>query len=92
MNNPVTKIPGYRHYLANSVKSLLAIDRHIITDEERIENTSYGDRFRALSFFMEINVPDFEENILAEEHIFNLDIEVYRMKRFFEKNSPSIRI
>ncbi len=31
-NNPVVNIPGYRHFMVNSCKTLLALATYIITD------------------------------------------------------------
>lgn len=44
-NNPVVTIPGYRHFLANSSTTLLALDNYLITDEERLEDACFGYRF-----------------------------------------------
>ena len=54
MNNPVSAILGYRYFLARSLKSLLALDNYVITDEERTGNfsTLFGDlgrRFKPLN-------------------------------------------
>ena len=91
-SNPVSVIPGYRHFLVNASKSLLALDEFVITDEERIEDASYGTRFRSLNKYMKIFVPEFLENLSAEQHLFNLDIDIYRLKRIYERNSPILRI
>lgn len=90
--NPVVSIPGYRHFLVNSIQSLLALDSYIITDEERIEDASFGYRFRGLNEFMKLHIPDYTREKSAEQHIFNLEVDIYRLKRIFERNSPSILI
>ena len=41
---------------------------------------------------MKIYIPEFIENISADRHIFNLEIDIYRIRRIYEKNSPSVRI
>jgi len=38
----------------------------VITDEERIENASFGYRFRALNDFMKLHIPDFAKVKSAE--------------------------
>lgn len=63
-----------------------------MTDEERIENASFGYRFRAMNEFMKLHIPDFARVKSAEQHIFNLEVDIYRLKRIFERNSPSILI
>ena len=42
--------------------------------------------------YMKIHIPKFLENLSAEKHLFNIDVDIYRIKRMFERNSPSIRI
>lgn len=91
-SNPVCTIPGYRHFLVNSNQSLLALDNFIITDEERIEDASFGYRFRGLNEYMKLHIPDYAKEKSAEQHLFNLEVDVYRIRRIFERNSPSILI
>jgi hypothetical protein len=91
-SNPVCTVPGYRHFLVNSLKSLLALDNHVITDEERIEDASFGYRYRALNEFMKIHIPEYPREKSAEQHLFNLEVDIYRLRRIFERNSPSIMI
>ena len=91
-SNPVCSVPGYRHFLVNSIKPLLALDHFVITDEERIDDVSFGYRFRALNEFMKLHIPDYAREKSAEQHLFNLEVDIYRLRRIFEKNSPSIII
>ena len=58
-NNPVTQIAGYRHFLVHKLKNLRALDEFIITDEEMMEDVCHGTKFRALSQFMRLYVPEF---------------------------------
>lgn len=64
----------------------------MITDEERIEDASFGYRFRGLNEFMKLHIPDYTNERSAEQHLLNLEVDVYRLKRIFERNSPSILI
>jgi hypothetical protein len=41
---------------------------------------------------MKIYIPEFIPNLSAEKHLFNFEVDIYRLKRIFERNSPSIRI
>lgn len=75
-----------------SIQSLLALDNYVITDEERIEDASFGYRFRGLNEFMKLHIPDYAKEKSAEQHLFNLEVDIYRLKRIFERNSPSILI
>jgi myosin heavy subunit len=68
------------------------MDLYVITDEERIEDASYGNRFKAMNEFMLIQLPEFKENMSAEKHIDTLDAELYQLRRRYELNSPIIRI
>jgi len=91
-SNPVCAIPGYRHFIVNSIPGLKALDNYVITDEERIEDASFGYRFRALNEYMKLHIPDYLNEKSAEQHLFNLEVDIYRLKRIFERNSPSILI
>ncbi|CDW85131.1 leucine-rich repeat and iq domain-containing protein 3 [Stylonychia lemnae] len=91
-NNPISQVSGYRHYLVTKLSGLKALDEYIITDEERMEDVGFGLRFRALSPFMRLYIPEFKEDLNAEQHLFQVELEIYKLKRLFEKNSPSIRI
>jgi len=88
----VCSIPGYRHFIVNSLPGLKALDNFVITDEERIEDASFGYRFRGLNEFMKLHIPDYTHERSAEQHLFNLEVDVYRLRRIFERNSPSILI
>jgi hypothetical protein len=90
-SNPVANI-GYRHFIVNSIPSLLALDMHIITDEERSDDVSFGDRFRALSDYMRISIPDYTGESDARNHLMSLNKDAYELKRIYERNSPSILI
>jgi len=90
--NPVCSIPGYRHFMVNSIACLKALDNYVITDEERIEDASFGNRFRGLNEYMKLLITDYSDEPSAEQHKFNLEVDIYRLKRSFERNSPSILI
>lgn len=76
----------------HSIPTLLALDNFVITDEERIEDASFGYRFRALNEYMKLHIPDYARERSAEQHLFNLEVDIYRLRRIFERNSPSILI
>jgi len=92
INNPVVQTAGYRHFMVTKMPGLLALDDYIITDEERMEDVGHGVRFKALSQFMRLFAPEFKEGLTAEQHLFQVDLEIYKLRRLYEKNSPSIRI
>jgi len=69
------------------------MDDFIVTDEERLQAISpIGFRFKALSHYMKIIVPKFTENLPADQHLFNLEVDLYRIRRLYERNSPAIRL
>ncbi|ETV85488.1 hypothetical protein, variant [Aphanomyces astaci] len=45
--NPISAQPSCRAVLVNQMPFLLAVDDHVITDEEKIENAQFGPRFQA---------------------------------------------
>ena len=45
---------------------MLALDIHVITDEERIEDASFGYRFRGLNDFKKLHIPDHTKEKSAE--------------------------
>jgi hypothetical protein len=78
--------------LVNKITCLKALDNYVITDEERIEDAAFGYRFRGLNEFMKIHISDYTAEPTAEQHLINLEVDIYRLKRIFERNSPSILI
>lgn len=64
-NNPVCITSGYRHYLVTKLKNLKALDDFIVTDEERMDDVGFSLRFRALSPFMRLYIPEFKEGLNA---------------------------
>lgn len=42
--------------------------------------------------FMKLHIPDYTKEKAAEQHLFNLEVDIYRLKRIFERNSPTILI
>ena len=65
-SNPVCNIPGYRHFIVNSIPGLKALDNFVITDEERIEDASFGNRFRGLNEYMAWHITDYSHEPSAE--------------------------
>jgi hypothetical protein len=41
---------------------------------------------------MKIHIPDYTNERSAEQHLLNLEVDIYRLKRIFERNSPAILI
>lgn len=53
-DTPLSLKPNYRHHLVNSLWSLKSLDNYVISDEEIIEDSSFGGRFGPLqpSFYI----------------------------------------
>ena len=66
--NEVRTLPGYRHFLVNKRPTLLALDYHLVTDEERMDHVSISgsERFRAMSDYMRIRVGQEEATTMYE--------------------------
>ncbi|KAJ8038505.1 Leucine-rich repeat and IQ domain-containing protein 3 [Holothuria leucospilota] len=47
-DTPISLKRSYRHHVVNSIFSLRALDFHVISDEEIIEDANFGGHFRAL--------------------------------------------
>jgi hypothetical protein len=82
-DNACTNIHGYRLYMVNSIPTLIALDMHVITDEERIEDVSFTGMFRAQSENMRIDINDYSNENSAERHIFNLEIDIWKQVIIF---------
>lgn len=41
---------------------------------------------------MKLHIPDYVNERSADQHLLNLEVDIYRLKRIFERNSPSILI
>lgn len=53
-DTPLSLRPNYRHHVVNSLWSLKSLDNYVISDEEIIEDSSFGSRFAPLqpSFYV----------------------------------------
>ena len=47
-NTPLCLKPNYRHHVVNSLWSLKALDNYIISDEEIIEDATFGGRYSSM--------------------------------------------
>ena len=47
-DTPLSLKPNYRHHVVNSIWSLKALDHHIISDEEIIEDAHFSGQFSTL--------------------------------------------
>lgn len=92
-SNPIVNRPGYRHYVVNSLPTLIALDLHVITDEERCDDIAKRPRFRTLSTGMSFRMPSGMASLtnpVLQTQELNRHIQVLR--RQYEKNCPSVLI
>ncbi|XP_059143516.1 uncharacterized protein LOC131930870 [Physella acuta] len=55
-DTPLSLKKNYRHHVVNSILTLKALDKHVISDEEIIEDAVFSSRFKMLSPPFRINV------------------------------------
>ena len=65
--------------MVNAMPKLLALDSYIITDEERTEDASFGNRFRIMNEYMLINIPPFPTEPDASRHIIQFNADIYSL-------------
>lgn len=76
---------------------------HLIADEERLNDVGYGPRrWAALTDDMKLphnmlpsdDIINFRQidRETAQEELFQIEIDIYQLRRLYEKNSPVIRI
>ncbi|XP_006816860.1 leucine-rich repeat and IQ domain-containing protein 3-like, partial [Saccoglossus kowalevskii] len=58
-DTPVSLKRAYRHHVVNSIWSLRALDKHVVSDEEIIEDATFGGMFSAISphFYIDLMPP-----------------------------------
>ncbi|KAM4871918.1 leucine-rich repeat and IQ domain-containing protein 3 [Thomomys bottae] len=86
---PVSLKPGYRHVLVNSIWALKALDRHVISDEEIIQNWHLPERFKKFSHRLFFNFcPPLKKGSSYEDEINNIKSIVSRINKILAHNSP----
>ncbi|CAH1786102.1 unnamed protein product [Owenia fusiformis] len=58
-DTPLSLRKNYRHHIVNSIWSLRALDKHVISDEEIIEDADFGGRFSAQNVNLRIDLCPF---------------------------------
>nr|XP_023417035.1 leucine-rich repeat and IQ domain-containing protein 3-like [Cavia porcellus] len=86
---PVSLKKGYRHVLVNSIWTLKALDHHVISDEEIIQNWHLPERFKACSdrFFFNF-CPALKKGKTYEDEIKNIHYIISRINEILAHNSP----
>jgi len=72
-DTPLSLRPNYRHHLVNSLWSLKSLDNYVISDEEIIEDSSFGGRYAPLqpSFYIKPSCSLTKVNVTEPEIFFS---------------------
>ncbi|KAL4830664.1 hypothetical protein H8958_001118 [Nasalis larvatus] len=86
---PVSLKKGYRHVLVNSIWPLKALDHHVISDEEIIQNWHLPERFKACNHRLFFNFcPALRKGTTYEEEINNIQYIISKINAILAHNSP----
>ncbi|XP_007947821.1 leucine-rich repeat and IQ domain-containing protein 3 [Orycteropus afer afer] len=90
---PVSLKKGYRHVLVNSIWSLKALDHHVISDEEIIQNWHLPERFRTCNDRLSFNFcPSLRKGTTYEDEINNIKHTISKINEIMAHNSPVLII
>ncbi|KAL1772244.1 leucine-rich repeat and IQ domain-containing protein 3 [Sigmodon hispidus] len=86
---PVSLKKGYRHVLVNSIWPLKALDHHVISDEEIIQNWNLPERFKTFNHRLFFNLcPALIKGTTYEDEIKNIKQIISRINGILAHNSP----
>ncbi|CAO2600518.1 Leucine-rich repeat and IQ domain-containing protein 3 [Lemmus lemmus] len=86
---PVSLKKGYRHVLVNSIWPLKALDHHVISDEEIIQNWHLPERFKTFSHRLFFNLcPALIKGTTYEDEINTIKHVISRINGILAHNSP----
>ncbi|XP_076976733.1 leucine-rich repeat and IQ domain-containing protein 3 isoform X2 [Tamandua tetradactyla] len=86
---PVSLKKGYRHVLVNSIWSLKALDHHVISDEEIIQNWHLPERFRTCNHRLFFNIcPALRKGSTYEDEVNNVRCIISKINEILAHNSP----
>nr|XP_044604942.1 leucine-rich repeat and IQ domain-containing protein 3 isoform X2 [Equus asinus]XP_044604944.1 leucine-rich repeat and IQ domain-containing protein 3 isoform X2 [Equus asinus] len=86
---PVSLKKGYRHVLVNSIWPLKALDHHVISDEEIIQNWHLPERFRTYNCRLFFNFcPALKKGSTYEDEINNIKYVISKINEIMAHNSP----
>ncbi|XP_013369907.1 PREDICTED: leucine-rich repeat and IQ domain-containing protein 3 [Chinchilla lanigera] len=90
---PVSLKKGYRHVLVNSIWTLKALDHHVISDEEIIQNWPLPERFKTCNDRLFFNFcPALRKGKTYEDEINNINHIISRINEILAHNSPVLII
>ncbi|XP_074232344.1 leucine-rich repeat and IQ domain-containing protein 3 isoform X4 [Camelus bactrianus] len=86
---PVSLKKGYRHVLVNSIWPLKALDHHVISDEEIIQNWHLPERFKTCNYRLFFNFcPALKKGSAYEDEINNIKHIISKINEILAHNSP----
>nr|XP_020138027.1 leucine-rich repeat and IQ domain-containing protein 3 isoform X1 [Microcebus murinus] len=86
---PVSLKKGYRHVLVNSIWPLKALDYHVISDEEIIQNWHLPERFKTCNHRLFFNFcPALRKGTTYEDEIDNIKYITSKINEILAHNSP----
>ncbi|XP_039080133.1 leucine-rich repeat and IQ domain-containing protein 3 isoform X1 [Hyaena hyaena] len=86
---PVSLKKGYRHVLVNSIWPLKALDHHVISDEEIIQNWHLPERFRTYNPRLFFNFcPALKKGSTYDDEINNIKYVISKINEILAHNSP----
>uniref|UniRef100_A0A5G2QEP8 Leucine rich repeats and IQ motif containing 3 n=1 Tax=Sus scrofa TaxID=9823 RepID=A0A5G2QEP8_PIG len=86
---PVSLKKGYRHVLVNGIWPLKALDHHVISDEEIIQNWHLPERFKAYNHRLFFNFcPSLKKGSTYEDEIGNIKYITSKINEILSHNSP----
>ena len=96
-DNALAQHPNYRHFVVNSIVTLRALDRHVISDEELIEGAEFTERFGSLSKHAKLEVFEhapFDEQGTRDDRALLRDLrhETAQMNRVHARLSPVLQM
>ncbi|XP_036112677.1 leucine-rich repeat and IQ domain-containing protein 3 [Molossus molossus] len=90
---PVSLKKGYRHVLVNSIRTLKALDHHVISDEEIIQNCHFPERFKTYNHQLFFNFcPALKKGSTYEDEINNIKFIILKINEIMAHNSPILII
>ncbi|XP_011363997.1 leucine-rich repeat and IQ domain-containing protein 3 isoform X1 [Pteropus vampyrus] len=86
---PVSLKKGYRHVVVNSIWTLKALDHHVISDEEIIQNWHLPERFKTYNPRLFFNFcPALKKGSTYEDEINNIKYVISKINEILAHNSP----
>lgn len=92
-DTPLSLKKNYRHHVVNSIWTLKALDMYVISDEEIIEDASFGGKYTALSSSFAVNLcPVLPENAPFREELASAFSVLQTVNQVLAKLSPVVTI